>query len=436
MEVRRRHRQDHLFFRITSLRLVSQSHPLRSFIDQTPRGFRLLLGSSRYLIGQGYYNHRSKSSLSTRMTSDPDPMGFRFSTETQSDQTQERPTSSGHQRRSEFSSEETQRAMEEIAARHDHSRRAALLSFADETHDNSTNTHSSELDPKVILNQIPSSIFSKQTFLLPSPISENRTQKPLSTLKRSMRQKARDRRIYNLNRSRLHLLVALKAEEPNYDKKKLLRLRKNETQMRTKDISILSLDQLTDLIDLDLISPHMRILETAARTPASIFENEPQGTTGAQVGNTTEANKPAVKTEMVPVTPKKAPAASAVGAPSSDHLSTPPANATGAANILQTDQNLNPNPIEASSTSLNSNVTLDPNLDPTPPSQPRTLTEEIQHRKKIKERLQQQKEAQPESESTVDTSAIESFGSESMALYETPDPYEKTLTSTIRTELS
>ena len=374
--------------------------------------------------------------------------------------------------------------MKNIAARHDHSRKTALLFFANEAHNSSTNTHTSELDSKVILNQISNSIFSKQTFLLLSSISENRIQKSLSILKRSMRQKVRNRIMYNLNRSRLHFFVALKVEKSNYDKKKLLKLRENETQMRTKNISILSLDQLTDLINLDLIFSHMRIFDTTAKTFAAVStftsEKKFQRATEAQVGNTIGADKSAVKTKMISVTFKKTSTASAVEASSFDHLSTSSANAIGAANILQTDQNLNPNLIEVSSTALNSknlklvsysllissanateaanilqtnqnlnpnligtssaslnfNVILDSNFDSTSPPQFRTLTEEIQHRKEIAERFQQQKEIQPESESTVNTSAIGSFESENMTLYSTFDSFEEEITSTIETEHS
>ena len=196
--------------------------------------FVLFLNSFRYLIDQKYYNHRSKSSLSTKIISDSDSMSFQFSTETQSNQIQKQSTSSKHQRKFEFNSEKTQKTMKKITVRHDHSRKTALLFFANETHDSFTNIHFSELNSKVILNQISNSIFSKQTFLLFNSIFENKIQKLFSILKRSMRQRTRNRKIYNLNRSRLHFFVALKVEKSNYDKKNCWNYEKTKLKCERK----------------------------------------------------------------------------------------------------------------------------------------------------------------------------------------------------------
>ena len=273
--------------------------------------------------------------------------------------------------------------MKNITIKHDYSRKTALLFFANETHDSSTNIHTSELNLKIILNQISDSIFLKQIFLLFNSIFKNKIQKLFSILKRNMRQKIRNRKMYNLNRSRLHFFVALKIEKSNYDKKKLLKLRKNEIQIRTKNKSILSLNQLTDLINFDLIFSHMRIFNTIVKSFAAtfifIFEKKFQRATEIQINNIIKTNKSVVKTKMISVIFKKISTANAVETSNFDYLSISLANAIKAANILQTNQNLNLNFIEISNISLNFNVILNFNFDSTSSSQFRTLTKEIQH---------------------------------------------------------
>ena len=178
----------------------------------------------------------------------------------------------------------------------------------------------------------------------------------------------------------------------------------------------------------------MKIFETAVKTFAFIFENEFQKTTEAQINNTIETNKFVVKTKMISIIFKKTSTANAVKILNFDHLSISSANAIEAANILQTNQNLNSNFIEISNTSLNFNVTLNFNFDLTSSPQYWTVTKEIQHRKKIKKRFQQQKKIESESESIINTNAIKSFENENMTLYNTFDFFEKRITSTFEIE--
>ena len=223
----------------------------------------------------------------------------------------------------------------------------------------------------------------------------------------------------------------------------------------------------------------MKIFDTTVKTFVaafiSIFEKKFQKTTEIQINNIIETNRFVVKTKIILIIFKKISTASAVEISSFDYLWISSTNAIEAANILQTNQNLNSNFIEISNTTLNSknfklisysllisfanaieaanilqtnqnlnlnfieisntslnfNFILNFNFDLTSSPQSRTFTKKIQHREKITKRFQQQKKIQSESESTVNTSAIKSFESENMTLYSIFDFFEKKITNTI-----
>ena len=191
-------------------------------------------------------------------------------------------------------------------------------------------------------------------------------------------------------------------------------------------------------------SPHLKILrkfvtKSVFFVTKSVFilRHNFSLLTEVQIVKISETNKSVINAmhqmKMISVRTEKTSTTDSVDA--SKLIST--AIATETTNILQTN-NLIFNFIEVSSTTLNSkNFNLISIFNLTSQSL-RSLAEKMQYRKKFTEQFQKQQHQQTQSrfKSTVDISAIKSFESENMTLYEIFDFYEKIFTSIIEIEFS
>ena len=195
------------------------------------------------------------------------------------------------------------------------------------------------------------------------------------------------------------------------------------------------------------ISPHLKILRKFVTKFVLfvtkfvfILKHNFSFLTEIQIVKINETNKSVINAmhqmKMISVRTEKTSTADFVNA--SKLIST--AIATEATNILQTNHNLISNFIEISNTTLNSeNLNLISIFNLTTQSQSlRSFAEKMQYRKKFTEQFQKQQHQQIQFKfgSIVDISAIDSFESENMTLYEILDLYEKTLTSIIKIKFS